>query len=65
MAQFAYSPYTFELIITDTIADWMGTTEIQPPEYNKETESPHFIDSAWVIKQQEPQEAMGQPTQPA
>lgn len=48
-----YSPYTLELIISDTKADWMLTTDMPVPEYDIQTQSPFFIDGAWVIKDQE------------
>ena len=49
-----YSPYTNELIITETPANWMLSTNLEVPEYDKQTQSPYFIDGAWVIKTQEP-----------
>lgn len=37
MKTYAYSPATGELIRTDNVADWMGTTEVPPPDFDPVT----------------------------
>lgn len=44
-----YSPYTGELIATETPSDWMGKTEIEPPVFDRATQGAFFKDGAWVI----------------
>lgn len=34
MTIYAYNPATGELIRTDNVADWMGTTEVPPPDFD-------------------------------
>lgn len=55
MTKYAYSPNTGEIILTDKIADWMGTTEIEPPAFDKATQSCFFENGAWVVKTAEPE----------
>jgi hypothetical protein len=50
-----YSPHTYELINTETPADWMLSTELAVPEFDSATQSAYFIDNTWVIKDQEAQ----------
>lgn len=50
MTTHAYSPHTGELIQTEIIAPWMGTTEIDPPQFDAATQSVIFQDGAWVVK---------------
>lgn len=35
MKIFAYNPATGELISTDTVADWMGSTNVPPPDFDQ------------------------------
>lgn len=53
--KYAYSPHTGELIQTSNIANWMGTTEIEPPAFDKENESVYFRNGAWAIETPEPE----------
>lgn len=57
MTKYAYSPNTGEIILTDKIADWMGTTEIEPPAFDRNTQSAYFRDGAWVVESPEPESA--------
>jgi len=45
-----YSKHTNEVIVTDTPASWMGSTDIQPPEFDSKTASAFFEDGAWVVR---------------
>lgn len=47
---FCYNPTTGELIQTNTPADWMGVTELQPPKLNPQTQSCMFRDGRWWIE---------------
>ena len=50
MTTHAYSPHTGELIQTETIAPWMSTTDIDPPQFDAATQSAFFRDGAWVVE---------------
>ena len=56
MTTHAYSPHTGELIQTETIAPWMSTTDIDPPQFDAATQSAFFRDGAWVVKTTSPLE---------
>lgn len=49
MSKYAYSPYTGELIKTDTPADWMGVTSVPPPEFNPATAGCFWRADHWEI----------------
>ena len=49
MPKTAYSPHTGELIETATPSDWMATTELAPPDFNKASQACFFSNGAWVI----------------
>ena len=51
MKLYAYSPDTGELINIETPADWMKTTDIQPPAFNAYTSGCFFRNGAWEIVQ--------------
>lgn len=49
----AYSPTTGEIIVTDSPAEWMGTTAVTPPKYDPQTESCFWVDGGWIVKSPE------------
>lgn len=51
---YAYNPTTFELINTERIADWMGTTEVPPPEFDPTTSSCFWRGDHWEVVMAEP-----------
>lgn len=55
MRDYYYSPYTGELIHTDSPADWMGRTQLAPPAHDPAIESAVFRDGAWVLVCPEPE----------
>jgi len=46
--KYAYSPHTFELIITDTPAEWMLTTDLPPPQFDNQTSGCFFKNGSWI-----------------
>lgn len=50
MTIYAYSPDTGELIRTDTVADWMGTTEVPPPDFNPVTAGCFWRGDQWELE---------------
>ena len=44
-----YSPHTGELIRTETPADWMGETEIEPPVFDAITQGAFFVHGVWAV----------------
>lgn len=46
---FYYSPATGELIVTDTPASWMASTNLPPPAFAPATQGCFFRNGAWVI----------------
>lgn len=53
--KYAYSPYTGEIIHTEDIADWMGATEIEPPQYDKQAQGCFWRDGGWVVETATPE----------
>jgi hypothetical protein len=49
MTKHAYSPDTGELIRTDNPADWMGLTEVAPPEFDPATNGCFWRGDHWEI----------------
>lgn len=49
MSIYAYSPDTGELIRTETPADWMGKTEVSPPEFNPATAGCFWRGDRWEV----------------
>lgn len=49
MTIYAYSPTTGELIRTDNVADWMGTTEVPPPDFDPVAASCFWRDDHWEV----------------
>ncbi|MBP8135495.1 MAG: hypothetical protein KAY10_04230 [Rhodoferax sp.] len=47
--KYAYSPATGEIIVTDSPAEWMGTTAVPPPQYDPQTEGCFWVDGVWAI----------------
>ena len=52
--QHYYSPATGELIVTDTPAEWMSSTDIAPPPFDAATQSAFFRGGVWVVESAEP-----------
>lgn len=57
MKTYAYSPNTGELIATNTPADWMATTSLEPPEFNPQTHGCFYRNDSWVLVPAEVPEA--------
>lgn len=49
MTIYAYNPATGELIRTDNVADWMGTTEVPPPEFDPATDGCFWRGDHWEL----------------
>lgn len=49
MTVYAYNPATGELISTDRVADWMGTTEVPPPDFDPSTASCFWRGDRWEV----------------
>ena len=49
MPQYAYGPATGELIRTDTPSDWMGATDVAPPEFDPATAGCFWRGAGWEI----------------
>ena len=49
MTQYAYSPDTGELIVTNNPGAWMGLTDLVPPIFDSATQGCFFRSGAWVI----------------
>lgn len=49
MPQYAYSPDTGELIRTDAPADWMGATDVAPPDFEAATAGCFWRVDHWEI----------------
>ena len=54
MTTYAYSPATGELIRTDNVAGWMGTTEAPPPEFDPVTSGCFWRGDRWEIVESVP-----------
>ena len=54
MTIYAYNPATGELIRTDNVADWMGTTEAPPPEFDPVTAGCFWRGDHWKIEDAKP-----------
>ena len=52
--KYFYSLYTGELVPSDVRADWMGETEVEPPETDVD-QSAFFEVGIWVIRGAEPE----------
>lgn len=50
MTLYAYNPDTGELIITATIADWMGTTTVKPPAFDGTAAGCFWRGDSWAIE---------------
>ena len=48
--QHYYSPATGELIVTDTPAEWMSSTDLAPPMFDAATQSAFFRGGAWIVE---------------
>lgn len=55
MSNYAYSPDTGELIRTDAPADWMGTTDVSPPNFDAATQGCFWRGDHWEIVNAEPE----------
>ena len=55
MTIYAYNPATGELIRTDNVADWMGTTEVPPPEFDPAVASAFWRGDFWEIVESQPE----------
>lgn len=55
MTTHAYNPATGELIRTDTVADWMGRTQVSPPAFDPVTSGCFWRGDHWEIVQAGPQ----------
>lgn len=49
MTNYAYSPDTGELIRTETPSDWMGVTDVAPPEFDSQTAGCFWRGDGWEI----------------
>ena len=54
MKTYAYNPATGELIRTDNVADWMGTTEVPPPDFDPVATSCFWRDDHWEVEDAKP-----------
>ena len=54
MPKHYFSPHTGEHIETATPADWMGSTSIAPPAYDRATQSAFFSGRAWEVEAAQP-----------
>lgn len=54
MKKYAYSPYTMEIIHTNTPVAWMGLTNVAPPEFDQTTSGCFWRDDHWEIVQSLP-----------
>ena len=52
---FYYSTYTNELINTNTPADWMASTEVQPPAFEAGSQGCFWTGDAWEVRDFEPE----------
>ncbi len=51
--KYAYSPDTLEFIPIAEPADWMGTTDVAPPVYDRDTAGCFWRGTSWEIVQSE------------
>jgi hypothetical protein len=54
MPEYHFNPHTGEHIETATPADWMGSTSIAPPAYDRATQSAFFRGGAWEVETAQP-----------
>ncbi len=54
MTLYAYNPATAELIRTDRVADWMGTTNVPPPDFDPATSGCFWRGDRWEVVQAAP-----------
>lgn len=54
MTIYAYNPATGELIRTDNVADWMGTTEVPPPDFDPVAAGCFWRDDHWEVEDAKP-----------
>ncbi|GAB3188562.1 hypothetical protein [Hydrogenophaga aquatica] len=54
MPEYHFSPHTGEHIETATPADWMGSTSIAPPAYDRATQGAFFRGGAWEVETAQP-----------
>lgn len=52
--KYAYSPDTLEFIPVAEPADWMGTTDVAPPVYDRDTAGCFWRGTAWEVVQSAP-----------
>ena len=57
MTIYTYNPATGELIRTDKVADWMGTTEVPPPDFDPVAAGCFWRDDHWEVEDAKPPEA--------
>lgn len=62
--QYAYSPDTGELIQTQTPDDWMGVTDVQPPQFDSATSGCFWRNGAWQLVPSTPAPAKIAPISP-
>ena len=55
MTIYAFNPTTGELIRTDTVADWMGATEVAPPDFDPVAAGCFWRGDRWEVEQAVPQ----------
>ncbi|GAB3190787.1 hypothetical protein [Hydrogenophaga aquatica] len=54
MTIYAYNPTTGELIRTDTVADWMGSTDVPPPDFDPVAAGCFWRDDRWEVVAAQP-----------
>lgn len=57
--KYAYSPDTLEFIPVVEPADWMGTTDVAPPVYDRDTAGCFWRGTSWEIVQSAPPDTKG------
>ena len=58
MTIYAYNPTTGELIPTDTVADWMGSTEVPPPDFDAVASGCFWRGDRWEVIEAQPPAAV-------
>lgn len=51
---YKFNPTTLEIITSPITRDWMGITDVEPPDYDLQTSSAFFVDGSWEIRFYEP-----------
>jgi hypothetical protein len=52
--KYYYSPHTGEIIKTEYPAEWMGVTDIEPPEFDNQTAGCYYRNGAWEVVKSTP-----------